>query len=266
MPEAIVNHLPLATSSAEGDAQPASDSLQADPTGGWPPFCTLAELARMLTMLHGHQAPTESSLKKWSAGGEFTNCIAPEPTAAVLSQAPSSFTREALLRRSRGGRPGLRLDTQLAITRVYELWPHLTQSGNQAVLDLAVARAADNLESRLGHLVGSALTPLPPAAPQVAASESSDATTNDLLREVLKQMDSLRAEMADVRREVAQFSSMRNNLITKLDSAIAQTQAVLGAGSRAAGGHDPLIEAQRSRDIGVIKSMLTQLLERAGDK
>jgi hypothetical protein len=213
-------------------------------------------------MMHGHQAPTESSLKKWSAAGEFTNCVAAEPTADMLSQIPSSFTREALLRRSRGGRPGLRLDTQLAITRVYEMWPHLTETGSQAVLDLAVARAADNLESRIGRLVGAAQPPSPADPPPVAVS--ADHTTNELLRELLGQMDALRQEMVHVKREVAQFSSMRNNLITKLDNAVAQTQAVMGAGSRVASGHDPLIEAQRSRDIGVIKSMLSEILESLG--
>jgi len=260
MAEASVNPILSVPSSGGSGAQTAP--TPEDPSQGWPPFCTLAELARVLTMMHGHQAPTESSLKKWSAAGEFTNCIAAEPTAVELAQAPSSFTREALLRRQRGGRPGLRLNTQLAISRVYELWPHLTQTGSQAVLDLAVARAADSLESRLHRLVAPAQ---PPSSP-VPAAAAADTPTNELLREVLRQMDSLRQEMVDVKREVAQFSSMRNNLITKLDNAVAQTQAAMGAGARAAGGHDPLLEAQRSRDIGVIKSMLSEILESVGKR
>ncbi|CAN7784177.1 hypothetical protein LJR175_008380 [Variovorax sp. LjRoot175] len=218
----------------------------------------------MLTMMHGHQAPTESSLKKWSAAGEFTNCIAPESTALEIVQAPSSFTREALLRRQRGGRPGLRLDTRLAISRVYELWPHLTDTGSQAVLDLAVARAADSLESRLTRLVAPAQAPSPPPP---AAAAADPVPSNELLQELLRQMSSLRQEMVEVKREVAQFSAMRNNLITKLDEAVVRAQEAIGSGgARAAGGSDPLVEARRDRDIGVMKSMLSEILESLGKR
>ncbi len=130
---------------------------------GWPPFCSLAELARMLTMMHGNQAPTESSLKKWSAAGEFDRCVATDQSAAA-SPEPRAFTREDLLRRGkRAGRPGLRLDTRAAIARVYELWPHLTDTGSQAVLDLAVARVAEGSshDSPRSHLPRER-PPLPP--------------------------------------------------------------------------------------------------------
>jgi hypothetical protein len=214
-------------------------------------------------MLHGPQAPTESSLKKWSSVGEFTTCIATEPSAEELASTPSSFTREALLRPRRAGRPGLRLDTRLAINRVYELWPHLADVGAQAVLDLAVARAADNLESRLAHLVTQTPAPSSPA-PAVAAAS---APSNDLLGELARQMSAMRHEMAEMRREIAQFSAMRNNLITRLDDAVARAQeAIAAGGQRAAGGSDPLVEARRDRDMGVVKSMLTEILESLGKK
>src|SRR5437868_6003715 len=113
-----------------GQADHPTPPLPALDSGrGWPPYCSLAELARIMTMVHGHQAPTESSLKKWSAGGEFNSCIVKD--SAGLDPAPvPAFTREALMRgRTRGGRPGLRLDTRRAITRIYELWPHLADTG-----------------------------------------------------------------------------------------------------------------------------------------
>ena len=233
---------------------------------GWPPACSLAELARILTMLHGHQAPTESSLKKWSAGGEFSTCVAAASIELDTAQAPSSFTREALLRRQRGGRPGLRLDTHLAINRVYELWPHLTDTGSQAVLDLAVARAADNLESRLTHLVAQA-APAPSPAPSAARSSDAAGPSNELLQDVLRQMTSMRQEMAEMKREIVQFSAMRNNLITKLDDAVARAQeAIASTGARAAGGSDPLVEARRDRDMGVVKSMLSEILGSLGKR
>jgi hypothetical protein len=232
---------------------------------GWPPFCSLADLARILTMIHGHQAPTESSLKKWSAGGEFSSCVAAPPPDLDPAQAPSSFTREALLRRQRGGRPGLRLDTRLAINRVYALWPHLTDTGSNAVLDLAVARAADSIESRLTHLVAQAAPP--PSPPPAATLSDPEVPSSELLQELLRQITSMRQEMSEVRREVAQFSAMRNNLITKLDDAVARAhEAIASGGSRSGGGTDPLVEARRDRDMGVVKSMLSEILESLGKR
>lgn len=244
-------------------ALPALDSGR-----DWPPFCSLAELARMMTMVHGHQAPTESSLKKWSAGGEFNSCIVKGSTRLEPAPVPA-FTREALLRgRTRAGRPGLRLDTRRAITRVYELWPHLADTGSQAVLDLAVARVADNLESRLTHLVLPTAAPSPAAPTANLQPPSPGPASDELLQELLRQMTAMRQEMAEVKREVAQFSAMRNNLITKLDDAVARAQEaiVTGGGTRSAGGTDPLVEARRDRDMGVVKSMLGEILESVGKR
>ncbi|MDM0078942.1 hypothetical protein QTH90_31370 [Variovorax sp. J2P1-59] len=249
MIDAPLNALP----SLQVPASEAGLHLVPDPAlgaaRGWPPVCSLAELGRMLTMMHGHEAPTESSLKKWSASGEFTTCGAPEQSLSHFSLAD-----DALRQPRRGGRPGLRLDTRLAIRRVYELWPHLTDTGSQAVLDLAVARATENLESRLTHLI--AIAPAP--SPSVPAGPEPEA---EILGELLRQVVSLRQEMAEVKREVAQFSAMRNNLITKLDDAVARAQEAIAVGSgRSGSGSDPLVEARRDRDMGVVKSMLSEIL------
>ncbi|MDM0109722.1 hypothetical protein QTH97_32725 [Variovorax sp. J22R24] len=213
----------------------------------------------MLTMMHGHQAPTESSLKKWSASGEFTACVAPESEVGELAPTPSSFAGEAMLRPRRGGRPGLKLDTRRAINRVYELWPHLADTSAQAVLDLAVARAADSLESRLARLFASAPSSASPTAAEPPAGAEPPTA---ILEELLRQVTSLRQEMTEVKREVAQFSAMRNNLITKLDDAVARAQEAIATGTgRAGSGSDPLVEARRDRDMGVVKSMLSEILE-----
>jgi hypothetical protein len=136
----------------------------------------------------------------------------------------------------------------------------LADTGAQAVLDLAVARAADNLESRLAHLVTQTPVASSPA-PTTAAEAPSP--SNDLLVELARQMTAMRHEMAEMKREIAQFSAMRNNLITRLDDAVARAQeAIAAGGQRAAGGVDPLVEARRDRDMGVVKSMLGEILER----
>lgn len=229
---------------------------------GWPPFCSLAELARILTMMHRHQAPTESSLKKWSAAGEFDACVAADQAAAAaLAPEPRAFTREELLRRGkRAGRHGLRLNTRAAITRVYELWPHLADTGSQAVLDLAVARVAEGLQSRLAQIAPPGQAPSP-AAPAAQDGESSG-RVELALQELARKMTAMHSELVDVKRELVQFTALRNNLITKLDEAVARTQeAMIASGSRAAGGPDPLVEARRDRDMGVVKSMLGEILE-----
>lgn len=229
----------------------ASASLQ-----GWPARCSLAELARILTMLHGHQAPSESSLKKWSAAGAFSGCVAlPHQPPG---RAPSSATRDVLIRHLRGGRPGLQLDTQGAIARVYAQWPHLADSGAPAALDLAAARAADHLEARLGTVLSAvALGATTAEVDSRAASEPC--STGVALQQVLEQMTAMRQEMARMRSELAQFSAMRNNLITKLDNAVSRAQGSNGAGAPAA-SMDPLIEARHNRDMGVLKSMLGEIL------
>jgi len=223
---------------------------------GWPPRCSLAELARILTMLHGHQAPSESSLKKWSAAGAFSDCVAPPQETA--ERAPSSATRDALRRQPRGGRPGLRLHTQRAIARVYAQWPHLGGPGAPAALDLAAARAADHLEARLGPVLSAAVLAATAAEP-VARADSVAFSTEAALQHVLEQMTAMRQEMARMRGELAQFTAMRNNLITKLDNAVSRAQGSMGGGASAA-GVDPLIEARHNRDMGVLKSMLGEIL------
>ncbi|KWT69586.1 hypothetical protein APY03_6946 [Variovorax sp. WDL1] len=75
-------------------------------------------------------------------------------------------------------------------------------------------------------------------------------------------MTAMFKELVEVKRELVQFAALRNNLITKLDDAVARTQEAMAAtGSRVSGGPDPLVEARRDRDIGVVKSMLTEILE-----
>lgn len=239
---------------------------------GWPPFCSLAELARILTMVHGHQAPTESSLKKWSAAGEFDACVAADdPPAADLPPEPRAFTREALLQRGkRAGRPGLRLNTRAAITRVYDLWPHLADSGSQAVLDLAVARVAEGLQSRLAQIAPAAQPPSPPypanhAAPAARPVEPAEAAPT--LQDLERKMTAMHRELVEVKRELVQFTALRNNLITRLDDAVARTQEAMSAtGARAGSGPDPLVEARRDRDMGVVKSMLAEILESLGKR
>ncbi|CAN7368946.1 hypothetical protein [Variovorax sp. LjRoot178] len=234
---------------------------------GWPPLCSLAELARILTMVHGHQAPTESSLKKWSAAGEFDACVAADDRpAAPPPPETRAFTREALLHRGkRAGRPGLRLNTRAAIARVYELWPHLADTGSQALLDLAVARVAEGLQSRLAQIApaGQPPSPVVQAAPAARSVEPAEAAPT--LQDLERKMTAMHRELVEVKRELVQFTALRNNLITKLDDAVARAQEAMAAG-RAAGGPDPLVEARRDRDMGVVKSMLGEILESLSKK
>ena len=170
------------------------------------------------------------------------------------SEAPSSLTHEALQRPRRGGRPGLRLRTAAAIGRVYELWPFLAESDSHAVLELAVARTADHFRSALGPIS-------PPPFSQALASPAAAATPEPVLQEVQEQLVMLTREMAAVRRELAQFSALRNNLITKLDDVVARAKDAFAGGGQPGGpGFDPLAEARRDRDMGVMKSTLAEIL------
>ena len=76
------------------------------------------------------------------------------------------------------------------------------------------------------------------------------------------------AGMAMVQREVAQFSAIRNNLVTRLDEAVSRAKESLdGLHVKTGQGSDPLVEARRDRDMGVLKSKLDSILgalERAG--
>ncbi len=215
----------------------------------WPPSCTLAELGRILAMTHGPHAPSESLLKKWSASGVFQDClVGPAPEG---SDPAASLTQQTLLRPRRAGRPGLRLNTQQALQRVRDQWPQLAHFDTQAVFELAVARTADRLQtaatawSPSGRSEGDAL-----ALPLGAA----------MLEKIEIQLSALQEEVVAVKRELAQFSALRNNLITKLDEAVARAQEAL-SGRGSGTGADPLVEARRDRDMGVLKSMMSDILD-----
>jgi hypothetical protein len=218
--------------------------------GGWPPVCTLAELARILTLVHGMRAPTESSLKKWSAAGAFRSCMASDDEVAA-AQAPSSI-HAALQRPRRAGRPGLQLSTAKALGRVYELWPFLADSDNQAVVELVVARTADHLRSAMGQAM-MPLAPLP-ASPESGVAGAGVAA----LEQIELQLAALAHDVNALKREVAQFAALRNNLITRLDDAVAHAKEALAGGRPS--GVDPLVEARRDRDMGVMKSTLAEIL------
>jgi hypothetical protein len=228
-----------------------SGTPRAERDGGWPPVCTLAELARILTLVHGVRAPTESSLKKWSAAGAFRSCVASDDEVAA-AQAPSSIVHAALQRPRRAGRPGLQLSTAKALGRVYELWPFLAESDNQAVVELVVARTADHLRSAMGQAMMPA-TPVP-ASPDSGVPGAGVAA----LEQIELQLAALAHDVNALKREVAQFAALRNNLITRLDDAVTHAKEALAGGRPS--GVDPLVEARRDRDMGVMKSTLAEIL------
>lgn len=222
---------------------------------GWPPLCTLAELARILTLVHGVRAPTESSLKKWSAAGAFRSCVASDDEVRA-AEAPSSLVHTVLQRPRRAGRPGLKLRTALAIGRVYELWPFLGDSDSHAVVELVVARTADHLRSAITQVAPPAAQPSGEALDGAAARAPDPAPA---LQEIERQLALLTQEMAALKREVAQFGALRNNLITRLDDAVSRAKEALASGVPS-GSIDPLVEARRDRDMGVMKSTLAEIL------
>ncbi|MBO9647692.1 MAG: hypothetical protein J7605_04215 [Variovorax sp.] len=238
---------PTLSAPIELDAPPFPVSANAPP---WPTTCTLAELGRILTMMHGPQAPSESSLKKWNAMGIFEGCASDDMGATV--DAGVSFTQERLCRPRRAGRPGLRLNTELAIQRVQDQWPHLAHADTQAIVELAVARTADRLQSAVARLSLSGAV--------AEAAPASHSRTGVILEKVEEQLATLHEEMVAVKRELAQFSALRNNLITRLDEAVARAQDAL-SGHAPGAGPDPLVEARRDRDMGVLKSMMSDILE-----
>ncbi|NDZ18512.1 hypothetical protein C7T35_08035 [Variovorax sp. WS11] len=224
---------------------------------GWPPICTLAELARILTLIHGVKAPTESSLKKWSAAGAFRSCVASEEEV-LAAEAPSPSAAHTLLQRPRrAGRPGLTLRTAMAIGRVYELWPFLGESDPHAVVELVVARTADHLRVALAQ----ATPPMAQASPEPSEEAAERPTPSALaLHEIERQLGLLTQEMAAMKKEVAHFSALRNNLITRLDDAVARAKEALTGGVPGGGSLDPLVEARRDRDMGIMKSTLSEIL------
>lgn len=223
---------------------------------GWPPLCTLAELARILTLVHGVRAPTESSIKKWSAAGAFRSCLASEDEIQA-AEAPSSLSQNLLQRPRRAGRPGLKLRTAQAIGRVYELWPFLGESDPHAVMELVVARTADHLRLAIAQAAPSGSHP-PEKAIDAAAAEADHLAP--ALKEVERQVALLTHEIAALKREVGQFAALRNNLITRLDDAVVRAKETLERGGPGGGSIDPLVEARRDRDMGVMKSTLAEIL------
>ncbi|MDR6536669.1 hypothetical protein J2739_002442 [Variovorax soli] len=169
-------------------------------------------------------------------------------------EAPSSLVGQALQRPSRAGRRGLRLRTSLAIAKVYERWPFLADSDPQAMVELVVARTADHLRSAI--IQAAPLSTAWPSAPAVAATSRADESAA-VLQGMERQIALLSQEMAAVKREMAQFSALRNNLITKLDEAVARVKDALGG--TPSGGVDPLVEARRDRDMGIMKSTLSEI-------
>jgi len=216
----------------------------------WPATCTLAELGRILTMVHGPQAPSESSLKKWNAKGIFDGCASHEIVATV--DAALSFTQESLRRPRRAGRPGLHLNTELAIRRVQDQWPHLMHTDTQAIVELAVARTADRLKS--------AVERLKPSGALIETAPTSLPRAEVTLEKIELQLAALHDELIALKRELTQFSALRNNLITKLDEAVARAQDAM-SGRTPGAGPDPLVEARRDRDMGVLKSMMGDIVE-----
>lgn len=257
MPEFVADpdstHAPGQAEGIQDANSPGGSIPSSTASHGWPKVCTLAELGRILTLIHGVRAPADSSLKKWSAAGMFRSCMATQEDIDA-SEVPS-LTHEVLQRPRRGGRPGLRLRTAAAIGRVYELWPFLADSDSHAVLELAVARTADHFRTALGP-AGPSL-----ALPTAAAELPAAAVSGPALQEVQEQLTALMREMAAVRRELAQFSALRNNLITKLDDVVARAKDAFGGGGQpSAAGFDPLAEARRDRDMGLMKSTLSEIL------
>jgi len=143
--------------------------------------------------------------------------------------------------------------TSSALSRVHELWPFLGESDPHAVMELVVARTADHLRTAITQ--AACAQPASPPSDGTAASPGTAA-----LQEIQQQLATLSQEVASLKREVAQFSALRNNLITRLDEAVARAKDALAHGAPGA-GIDPLVEARRDRDMGVMKSTLTEILE-----
>jgi len=206
-------------------------------------------------------------LKKWSASGEFRACIAAS-RALLDGDFPSEGSNDkSASAQGKPGRPGLRLATDKAIARVYELWPQLADSDPKAVFEEAVARTARQLSAVLRPLMHEqpapaapvhALAEPPPQAPQAPAASAETAAWQQRVEQSLA---TLNEEVRDMRREMVQFAALRNNLITKLDEVVARSRETLlaaGRGDGAAG--NPIVEARRDRDMGVLKSTIDQIL------
>ena len=216
----------------------------------WPRYCSIADLGRMLVILHGTHAPSDALLKKWSAAGEFRACRATgDESAAGEDDVPAKRAP---------GRPGLQLLTDKAVARVYELWPQLADADPKAVFEEAVARTVRQLSSAIGPLVSDRPAP----ASSETHTQSTPERTTAWQARMEETLGALAQDVKDLRREMAQFSAMRNNLITRLDEVVARSrEAMLAAGrSDGTGGADPIVEARRDWDMALIKSSMEQIL------
>ena len=204
----------------------------------------------MLVILHGTNAPSDALLKKWSAAGEFRECRSTADDVAT--------TEEGSAPKRAPGRPGLQLLTDKAVSRVYELWPQLADADPKSIFEEAVARTARQLASAIGPLVHdktAAPAPVEAPAPQASAPAS-------LWQQKMEDtLAALSHDIKDLKREMAQFSAMRNNLMTRLDEVVTRSrEAMLTAGRGDGGGTDPIVEARRDRDMALIKSSMEQIL------
>ncbi|TAL65742.1 MAG: hypothetical protein EPN79_11220 [Burkholderiaceae bacterium] len=163
--------------------------------------------------------------------------------------------------------------------RVYEMWPFLSENSAQSVLDLALDRTTEHLKQAIDTIVSKQVSAQPveaanpPQAPAtggaaLADTPALDTRMSEWQRQINDKMEAMAASIAAVQREMAQFSKFSSNLVLRLDDAVAKTRESL-ASAHAHGGpaHDPLVEARRDRDMGIIKSSLEsihQALERAG--
>ena len=223
------------------------DSLSHD---SWPRVCSVAELGRILVILHGASAPSDAMLKKWSAAGEFRACRSGLEEASPEDGAPHKRPP---------GRPGLQLLTDRAIARVQELWPQLAHTDPQAIFEEAVARTARQLASAIGPLVEDRAAR--PALPPGAAPDRDGAETAQWQRRIEDSLATLSEDVKSLRREMAQFLAMRNNLMTRLDEVVARSRdTLLAAGRQDGGAVDPIVQARRDRDMALNKSTMEQVL------
>lgn len=227
----------------------------------WPRTSSIADLGRILVILHGASAPSDATLKKWSASGEFRECLVGEEPSPEDDGHPERLTRKGASTHARPGRPGLQLVTDKAIARVYELWPQLADSDPKAVFEQAVARTARQLAAAIRPLIHESPATLHSSAtgPQpVIATHGAHEKWQQRIEQTLL---TLSQDVRDLRREMAQFTALRNNLITRLDEVVARSRESLLAASRSEGGaNDPIVEARRDRDMGVLKSTIDQIL------
>ncbi len=228
----------------------------------WPRISSIADLGRILVILHGASAPSDATLKKWSASGEFRECLASENPRFEDDAPPERMPRKVASTHARPGRPGLQLVTDKAITRVYELWPQLADSDPKAVFEQAVARTARQLAAAIRPLIHeSPTTPPSSAATGPEPVMATHGVHEQWQQRIEQSLSTLSQDVKDLRREMAQFTALRNNLITRLDEVVARSRESLLAASRSEGGaSDPIVEARRDRDMGVLKSTIDQIL------